>query len=129
MRGPILVMAILLGVLAAEGEVAAQHLSPHVPNWERYFTVSWEPFERGGRPHLRGYVENQYGTQAWGVQLLVESLDASGQIVAQRVEWLAGDVAPFSRRYFEVLAPGPVPSHRVRIFSFEFVQSALLQAP
>ena len=54
--------------------------------------------ERGGRPYLRGYVTSQYGAPAWRIQLLVEGLDASGLIVAQRVEWLAGDVAPFSRR-------------------------------
>jgi len=43
-------------------------------------------------------VTSQYGAPAWRIQLLVEGLDASGLIVAQRVEWLAGDVAPFSRR-------------------------------
>jgi len=59
-----------------------------------------------------------------------DGLDSSGQIVAQRVEWLVGDVAPFSRRYFEVAAaPGPASSHRVRIFAFDFIQAALLQAP
>jgi len=129
MRGPVLVMAILLGVLVTVGGAAAQRLDPQIPGWERYFTVSWQPFDRGGRPHLRGYVDNQYGAPAWRVQLLVDGLDSSGQIVVQRVEWLAGDVAPFSRRYFEVAAPGPASSHRVQIFAFDLIQADLLQAP
>jgi hypothetical protein len=100
-----------------------------VLGWERYFAVSWEAFERGGRPHLGGYVANQYGAPAWRVQLLVEGLDSSGQIVAQRIEWLGGDVGPFSRRYFEVSVPGPASSYRVRVFAFDFLQTALHQAP
>jgi hypothetical protein len=116
-------------VLAAEGDVAAQQLAPHHPGWERYFAVTWEAFERGGRSKLGGYVTNQYGAPAWRVQLLVEGLDSSGQIVAQRVEWLAGDVPPFSRRYFEVRVPGPASSYRVRVFAFDFIQSARLEAP
>ena len=125
----VLVIAALLGVLAAEADVAAQRLTPHVSGWERYFTVSWETFERRGRPHVSGSVVNRYGTTAWRVQLLVEGLDSSGQIVAQRVEWLGGDVGPFSRRYFEVPAPQPASSYRVSVFAFDFLQAALLQAP
>ena len=129
MRARVLVMAALLGVLAAERDVAAQHLAPHHPGWERYFAVTWEAFEGGGRRQLSGYVTSQYGASAGRVQLLVEGLDASGQIIAQRVEWLGGDVGPFSRRYFEVPVPGPASSYRVRVFAFDFLQSARLEAP
>jgi hypothetical protein len=44
MRLQVLVIATLVGVLAASAGVAAQHLTPHFPGWERYFTVSSEPF-------------------------------------------------------------------------------------
>jgi hypothetical protein len=63
------------------------------------------------------------------VQLLVESLDATGQVVAQRVEWLGGDVGPFSRRYFEVPAPAPAQTYRVSIFTFDLIQASRLEAP
>lgn len=129
MRVRILVIVALLGVLAAGTEAGAQRLTPHVVGWERYFTVSWETFERGGRPHLSGYVVSQYGVTAQRVQLLVESLDASGGVTAQRVEWLGGDVAPFSRRYFEVPVPRPASSYRVGVFAFDFLQATLVQAP
>lgn len=129
MRGRVLAIVVLLGALAAGIEVTAQPLTPHVPHWERYFTVSWETFEWRGRPYLRGYVVNQYGANAWRVQLLVESLDESGHVAAQRVEWLGGDVPPFSRTYFEVPIPRPASSYRVRVFAFDVLQAALLQAP
>lgn len=121
-RVPVLVVAALLSVLAAEADVAAQRLTPHFPAWERYFTVSWETFERRGRPHLSGYVVNRYGEPAARIQLLVEALDSSGQIVAQRMEWLGGDLGAFSRVYFEVPVPQPASSYRVSVFAFDFLQ-------
>ena len=129
MRARVLVIAALLGVLAAKADVAAQRLTPHVSGWERYFTVSWETFERRGRPHLSGYVVNKYGSPASRIQLLVESLDSSGQVLEQRVEWLGGDVGPFSRRYFEVAVPQPALKYQVSIFAFDVLQAAFLQAP
>src|SRR6266567_2036956 len=57
MKLRVLVIAALVGMLAALTSVAAQPLTPHFPGWERYFTVSWEPFERRGQPYLRGYIQ------------------------------------------------------------------------
>jgi len=129
MRRRVLVTVAVLGVLATATVVLAQQLTPHFPAWERYFTVSWQTFERQGRPYLSGYVTNQYGAGAGRVQLLIDALDGSNRVVAQRVEWLAGDVGPFSRRYFEVPAPQPASTYRVSVFAFDFYQAALIQAP
>lgn len=130
MRVRMLVIAVLVGTLAAANLVAAQSLTPHFPGWERYFTVSSEPFERRGQPYLSGYVVSSYGVTATGVQLLVDSLDSSGQIVAQRVEWLGGSNLPgFSRSYFEVPIRQQASSYRVSVFSFDFVQSARIESP
>lgn len=124
-----LVMATLLTVLAVEAEGANRYLTPHAVGWERHFSVTWESFEWRGRPYLSGYVHSQYGATATRVQLLVDGLDPSGQIVAQRVEWLGGPVSGFSRRYFEVPVPGPASTYRVRVFAFDFLQAARLEAP
>ena len=100
----------------------SQFLTPHFPAWERYFTVSWEPFDRRGEPYLSGYIVSRYGLTASRVQLLIDSLDSSGQIIAQRVEWLGGGNLPgFSRTYFEVPIRQQAPSSRVRVFAFDFV--------
>jgi hypothetical protein len=125
----VLMTTALLGVLAAGSHASAQQLTPHIPSWERYFSVNSETLERGGQPRVGGYVVSNYGAPAWRVQLLVEALDASGQVVGQRVEWLNGDVAPFSRRYFEVPAPPPASTYRVSVFAFDFLQASLTEAP
>jgi hypothetical protein len=130
MRLRVLVIAALVGVLTASTGVTAQPLTPHFPGWERYFTVSSEPFERQGQPYLRGYIVSSYGVTAARVQLLVHSLDSSGQIVAQRVEWLGGGNLPgFSSTYFEVPIRQQASRYRVSVFAFDFVESARIESP
>ena len=130
MRLRVLVIATLVGVLAASAGVAAQPLTPHFSGWGRYFPVSSEPFERRGQPYLRGYIVSSYGVAATRVQLLVDSLDSSGQIVAQRVEWLGGSNLPgFSSTYFEVPIREQASRYRVSVFAFDFVESARIEAP
>src|SRR5262249_24255250 len=92
----------LLGLLTFADRLHSQPLAPTFRGWERYFSVSCEPIERKGQPYLAGYIVSSYGVLATRVQLLVDSLDASGKIVAQRVEWLGGSNLPgFSTTYFE----------------------------
>ena len=130
MRVRILVIAAVVAILAAAIDAPAQSLAPTSPGWERYFAVSWEPFERRGQPYLGGYIVSSYGVTATRVQLLVDSLDSSGQIVAQRVEWLSGsNLAGFSSTYFEVPIRQQASRYRVSVFAFDFVQSARLEAP
>jgi hypothetical protein len=130
MRVRVLVIGVLLGLLAATSAAPAQPLSPTFPGWERYFSVSWEPFERRGQPYLGGYIVSSYGVTATRVQLLVDSLDSSGQIVAQRVEWLGGSNLPgFSTTYFEVPIRQQASRYRVSVFAFDFVQSARIESP
>lgn len=122
--------AVLASVLVAAGPAPAQTLTPHIVGWERYFTVTWETFERRGRTHVGGYVVNQHGAAMGRVRLLVDSLDASGRVLAQRVDWLVGDVPPFGRRYFEAPVPQPAAAYRVSVFTFDPVQGArLMEAP
>ena len=126
----VLVLAVLVGALATVTDAGAQSLTPNFPAWERYFTVSSEPFERRDQPYLRGNITNRYGVLATRVQLLVDSLDSSGKIVAQRVEWLVGSNLPgFSQTYFEVPIREQASAYRVSVFSFEFVQSARVESP
>ena len=129
MHSRLLVSTVLVGILLTGAAVSAQSLAPHVPAWERYFDVTWTPFERQGRPWLSGHIVSKWGETATGVKLLVESLDPSGKIVAQRVEWIGGTVPVFSRAYFEVPAPPAAASYRVQVYSFDFPQSARLEAP
>jgi len=125
----LLVVAAILGALLTGTPASAQPLTPQFPAWERYFEISSTPFERRGQVWLSGYVVSRWGETATGVKLLIESLDANGRIVAQRVEWLNGVIPVFSRTYFEVPAPPPAASYRVSVFSFDFPQAARVEAP
>jgi len=136
MRVRVLLIAMLLGMFVAscarpgQPDASAQLLHPLSPGWDRYFTVSSEPFERRGKLYLQGSIVNSYGVMANRVQLLVDSLDSSGQIVAQRVEWLVGSNLPgFSTTYYEVPVRVSAAGYRVSVFAFDFVQSARLESP
>src|SRR5438552_18764724 len=120
----VLGLAVLVGALATATDAGAQSLTPNFPAWERYFTVSSEPFERRGQPYLRGNITHRYGVLVTRVQLLVDSLDSSGKIVAQRVEWLAGShLSGFPRRYLVLPIPEQASAYRASVCSFEVLHS------
>ena len=96
---------------------------------EQFFTLEWEAGDRRGRPVVWGTITSEWGFPARRVQLLVESLDATGRVTGQRVAWLGADLAPGTRAWFEVRAPGPAPAYRVRVFAWDWVQSASADMP
>lgn len=68
---------------------------------------------------------NDWGFSARNVQLLVEGLDSTGNVVGQRVAWLGSELTPGMRAYFETPAPPPAPAagYRVSVFAFDWVQA------
>ena len=52
---------------------------------------------RGDRSEVSGYVLNDYGRAASGVQLRVELLDGAGQVTSSRTAYVSGSVPPFGR--------------------------------
>jgi hypothetical protein len=115
-------------LVAAQGSSAPRY-EPLVRGWEQFFRVTWEPFERRGRPYLGGYIFNDWGLTAMRAQLLVEALDASGNVVQQTVHWVGHTIPPGSRVYFEVPAPQAASAYRVSVFAFDWLQTASLEAP
>src|SRR5258706_9994028 len=117
------VLACLVpGLTLAQG--AATRYTPLVLGWERFFTITSETVQSGGRAQVAGTVVNESGFAAQRVQLLVEGLDQSGQVISQSVVWLGHGVGPGGRAYFDVPAP-PGVRHRVSVFAFDWVQTAL----
>jgi hypothetical protein len=115
----------LLCLLSAGPAVASQpSLQPLVAGWEQHFTLAWQVSQSRGRPVLEGYIRNESGFAALRVRLLVESLDASGRPVEQRVEWLGTGLTPGHRVFFEVPAPPRSATYRVSVFSYDWVQAA-----
>jgi hypothetical protein len=115
-----IVCLVVPGLALAQGA----RYTPLVVGWERFFTITSET----ARGRVAGYVTNEWGFAAVRVQLLVDGLDDSGQVVAQNVAWLGHGIGPGSRVYYEVPAPAGT-RHRVSVFAFDWVQTASLEAP
>ena len=120
-----LVAILLAAVLAPSTSVPAADgpLTTLVIGWERYFTLSWTIGERGGRPVVTGKIYNNWGFAAANVRLLVDELDASGQIVDQKLGWLGFTLTPGTTAPFEIPVAHATPNHRVSVFAFDWVQA------
>ncbi len=111
-------VAATLGVLLSP--LAAHAQSYRIYGSEAFFALDWEAGERRGRPVVSGHVVNTYGLVAQQVRLLVESLDAAGQVTATTVGYVSGDVLPGPRVYFEVPVAQAAPAYRVVVLSWDW---------
>ena len=118
------VALIVLTLLPTAG-MAEKIIEPHMPGWEQFFRIDWEPGEWRGHPVVQGYLYNTSPKTIGEVQLLVDALDGSGGILGQKVSWVPGSVIePFGRRYFVAdvplvqIAPQQPASYRVRVYSY-----------
>jgi hypothetical protein len=118
-----LVLGIALGVAVPSLAVGAELLRPMIVGWERYFKITWSVAERHGRPVIEGRLTNDYGSGATRIQLLVEGLDQSGQILSQQVSWFGRTLGPFDTSYFEVPVREPAPAYRVSVFAWDRIES------
>ena len=125
---PIGVLAALVLAVSLVGSAIAAPLEPLVLGWERFFRVEAETWDRRDRPHIGGYVYNSSGHTIIRMQLLIEGLDGSGQMTTQQVEW-GSTIPPFGRAYFEAPVRSRASAYRVRVFAFDVLQTAQLEAP
>ena len=83
--------------------------------------LDWEAgTKRNGKPVIQGYLYNDYGRPASDVHLLVETLDASGTVIAKTIGFVQGTVQFNDRIYFEVPLKAPGASYRVNVTSFDW---------
>jgi len=110
--------------------VHAQRLTPLVAGWERFFSITGvETVQKGGKTRVAGYLGNEAGFHAARMRLLIDGLDASGQIVGQSVAYVPSpNPGPGGRVYFDEPAPAGA-RHRVSVFAYDWVQSAMVEAP
>ena len=129
MRAVTLPRRALLGLLPAlllagwAGHAQAQGITPQ--NAARYFRIEASPStDRSGRPVVSGYVYlNSTGLGAARVRLLVESLDAAGQPIAQEIAYVDSDVPFDGRTYFWVRPKKPGASYRVTVHSGDWTRT------
>jgi len=114
---------IAVVLVALPTVVAARALEPLDRGWEQHFNVTWDTTQHHGRTVVEGYVNNVSPYSVGSVRVLVDSLDAAGQVVNQRVAWVPGDLNGGGRLFFTVPVV-PAASYRVRVFSYDRVESA-----
>jgi len=118
----------LVLLLAAPGVARARELQPLMHGWEQHFSVTWDTTQRHGRPEVEGYVINRSPYRVGRVRVLVDSLDAAGRSVDQKVSWVAGELSGDSRLYFDVPV-SPAANYRVRVFDYDRLEEASIMFP
>lgn len=87
--------------------------------------LEWEPGQsRNGRPQVTGYVYNDYMRAASEVRVLVETLDASGQVIDRAHGFVVGIVPVFGRSYFVVPLRTAGASYRITVTGFDWRDGA-----
>jgi hypothetical protein len=84
-------------------------------------TIDWEATQdKKGRPLIAGHVITYGGMSGYCIpRLLVETLDAQGQVTAQNMSFVPGFVGGFDNVYFETPIRTPGPAYRVSIASWD----------
>ena len=116
-------LALVAVTATASANVEVPPLSPLVAGWEQFFTLRWESAARGGRPIVRGRIQNDWGVPATHIRLLVDGFDGSGRLVGQNVGWLGTQLPPGIYADFEVPVRETAATYRVSVFAFSWVQS------
>jgi hypothetical protein len=78
---------------------------------------------------IAGYVYNPLPWRITNVRLQVESVDATGAVVASSSGWVLGDVAARGRGYFYVPVPAQAATYRPSVQAFDKVMLESPQAP
>jgi hypothetical protein len=108
-------------VAAPAGPARAAELEPLMAGWERLFSVTWEQGLYRGKPALQGYVNNVSPYSTTNIRIMVERLNAAGQVASQEVAWVPGELRGGNSLAFQV-PTAPAPNYRVRVFSFDRVE-------
>lgn len=97
--------------------------------WEHYFHLDYAAEHGRDGNNLTGYVYNKYGSPMAHVQILGQALDASGNVVGQRLAWVHGVVPALDRSYFRVAGLPPAAGYRATVWAFDIVQGGGFREP
>jgi hypothetical protein len=119
-RAQITIAAALLACFAWVGSSPTHAASSTQAGNAGTITLNWEATQdKTGRPLIVGNVVTNGGKTGYCIpRLLVETLDAQGQVVARNVGFIPGYVGGYDNVYFEEPIRAPGPGYRVSISSW-----------
>ena len=113
-------LALAIAVMTSSGVADGATALYAQETLDRYFRIEHEVAQTATRPVVSGYVYNlNPGTPAERMQLSIEGLDASGNVVGTTSTWVLGNVPPGNRAYFSARAV-PAASYRVQVLAFDW---------
>jgi len=120
--GRLLALLALTIAIGAAVAVDAREIRPHMAGWEQIFSLEYGPGQYRGQPVIEGTVTNISPYDLANVRLLVDRLDAGGQVATQQLAWVPGELRGGGRAYFSV-PTAPAPAYRVRVFTYDRLES------
>src|SRR5439155_616687 len=87
-----LTLLVLTTAILTAAVVGAAEIKPHMWGWEQIFSLEYGPGQYKGKPAIEGTVTNISPYDLANVRILVDRLDAGGQITGQQVAWLPGEL-------------------------------------
>jgi hypothetical protein len=119
-RAQITIAAALLACFAWVGSSPTHAASSTQAGNAGTITLNWEATQdKIGRPLIVGHVVTVGGKTGYCIpRLLVETLDAQGQVAARNVGFIPGYVGGYDNVYFEEPIRAPGPGYRVSISSW-----------
>lgn len=116
-----MLVAALTGCATAETQPSAA-VTSLAPDAQRSFRITWDVEDRAGERRLRGYLENTLGEPVTRVQVLGQALDATGNVIGQRLEWVPGAIPAFGRGYFQISKMPAADQYRVTVWAYDRVR-------
>ena len=105
------------GLLLVAGPARAQDQGPIDGPRVR---LTWQPDQRNGKPIISGYVDTELGMSNYcNMRLLVQTLDAQGQVIQHHTGFIPGTVGAFDHVYFEAPVYPPGLAYKVTITSWD----------
>ena len=120
---PTLLLALTTAACVTAETAPSAAVTTLDPASSRWFQVQWTPTQVVGSnaQSVDGYVLNTNG-EAARVQLLAQALDASGQVVDQKIDYPEAPVPGFGRSYFRIGPLAAADHYQVTIWSAYFFQ-------
>jgi hypothetical protein len=120
------VLVVLATIAMTIGTATAAGAQTALASDESPFRFQFEQREGPRGLAVEGYIYNALPWRITNVRLQVDSIDASGTLVAFASGWVLGDVAAGGRGYFYVPVSAPAPTYRPSVQTFDKV---MLEVP